>query len=319
MAAKAYVKRKTVGKYSAKKRTGGRYGKKTKKVGTSVAIKTLIAGEVQKVMSNGLHNEKRKIIMDLSLANASVMVNGKEAMKNCIRIPITAAIPTLAGAQSGPDVRRRTSNKIVVTGVNVRASFSVSEETRVMVMAYEPHDTVRKQLDAVPVEIRPSAAMGHVPEGWSTQLVNHHAMGLVSKHGPLMTKKSGTSIAMDTVDNTVFECRTASHSGRPVGAVFRKKFGGGLSRTVNWNQGPVEEVGAGHTAWKIHTVNEYWKLGKEYTYMYEGSNELTFDRSLEMMMYVDCPSLQASIVPEEIPLVGALIRNVVVDIYYHDK
>lgn len=259
--------------------------------------------------------------MELMLPESQVFINGKQMYHNCIRIPITGAIPAQAGVGQGSDVRRRRSNKIVVTGVNVRASFSASDETRVLLLPYEPHDDVKKYLNGVPLATEPSAADGLVPERFATRLVPYQSMGLLSKHGPLMVKKQGDTIALDTVDGTVYECRISTHSGKPIGPVVRKKFGGGaLRRTLNWNHGGAPNgVGMGYTAWTTHVLNEYWKLNKEYTYMYEGSTDQTFERDAEMFLYIDCPSLESKEIDEDTPLVGAVVRNVIVDIYYHDK
>lgn len=57
--------------------------------------------------------------------------------------------------------------------------------------------------------------------------------------------------------------------------------------------------------------------------MYEGKNEQVFERSAEMFLYVDCPSLESKEIREgdngEGTLVGAVIRNVVVDVYFHPQ
>ncbi|KAL9588990.1 MAG: hypothetical protein Q9179_007995 [Wetmoreana sp. 5 TL-2023] len=294
-------KRSRAGARTTKKKNGGRVAKKGATAG-STKLKAVIAGEVQK-------------------RETQVFVNGKSALHNCIRIPITDAIPAQAGVGQGPDVRRRRANKVVVTGVNVRASFSVSDEMRVMMLVYEPHETVRKHLDTVPCSTVPSAAQGDVPESIATALVPYQVLGLVSKHGPLMTRKAGSGIELDSVDNSVFESRVSTHGGKPIGSVVRKKFGGGdLRRTLNWNQGGnPKSVGMGYTAWSTHMMNEYWKLNKEFTYAYESMNDQVFERSAEMFLYVDCPSLEAREISEDTPLVGAVIRNVIVDVYFHDK
>ena len=38
-----------------------------------------------------------------------------------------------------------------------------------------------------------------------------------------------------------------------------------------------------------------------------------------MFLYVNCPSLESRDIGEETALVGAVIYNVVVDVYFHDK
>lgn len=312
-------KRTKYGRKTYKKKPGGRLSKKAGSAG-SAKLKTIIAGEVAKALNSGAQNERRKVTMCVKLPETQIFVNGKAAFCNCIRIPITDAIPAQAGSGHGPDVRRRRANKVVVTGVNVRASFSVSDEMRVMMVVYEPHETVRKHLDAVPCSTVPSAVQGEVPEAIETALVPYHMLGLVSKHGPLMTRKAGSSIELDSVDQSVFESRVSTHGGKPIGSVVRKKFGGGdLRRTLNWNQaGNPKAIGMGYTAWSTHLMNEFWKLNKEFTYAYENMNDQVFERSAEMFLYVDCPSLESRDIAEETPLVGAVIRNIIVDVYFHD-
>ena len=115
------------------------------------------------------------------------------------------------------------------------------------------------------------------------------------------------------------ECRVSTHAGKPIGTVQRKKYGAGsLRRTQNWDQPGSKNVGAGFTSWTTDTFNEYWKLNKEYTYMHEGLNEQVFDRGAELFMYADCPSLQSKEIQEEDEVEGAVLRSVIVDIYYHD-
>ncbi len=91
-----------------------------------------------------------------------------------------------------------------------------------------------------------------------------------------MVRKVGTGEMLDSVDGSPYESRVATYDGKPIGrllneagefsgVVFRKKFGGGLARTVNWDNGAVEDVGAGAQAWKTYLINEYWELKKPYT------------------------------------------------------
>ena len=170
--------------------------------------------------------------MELKLTETQVFINGKQMFNNCIRIPITAAIPAQAAI---PDDRRRHSNKIMCTGVNIRMSLSVSDDTRVMLFPYEPHESMKRSLSGVPLSLEPSASLGLVPETFGTRMVPFEMMGLVSKHGPLMTKKAGDGIALDSVDRSPFECRIATHAGKPIGLVKRARFGSGLNRTLNFN------------------------------------------------------------------------------------
>jgi len=325
-----------MGKIFAKKRvTGKGHGRQHKKKGasrvskkagsgplSSAKLDNLIARGIQKALSSGAQNERRKLTMEMNLGcdgPCPIFINTKHASDTCARIPVTAAIPAMSGSGSVSDVRRRGANKILVTGVNIRASFSVSDETRVMFFLYEPHATVREKLDLVRLSINPSPRQGLVPEGFKTVMATHYALGLVDKNGPLMTKKLGAHNVLDSVDGSPYESRVATHAGKPIGSVFRKSFGkGGLNRTVNWNQSGSGTVGAGYTAWRTELVNEYWKLNKQYTYTHEGQNDQVFEREAEMLMYVHCPSMESGDIPEALPVVGAMVRNVVVDIYYHD-
>jgi hypothetical protein len=314
----AYAKAKKIGRKSAaskKRRTSKKGGRKP----APTKIKSLVALEVQKVLNTGAHKEKRKVTMELCMPDTGVYINGKAAFNNTIRIPITAALPSMGGVGQGADVRRRGANKVMLTGVNVRASFSVSDETRVMLLPYEPHESVARTLASVGVSMEPDPRLGEVPEVLRTAMVPAGTLGLLSKHGPLMVKKSGSSIALDTGDGSVWECRVSNHAGKPIGAAYRAKFGSGvLRRTLNWNQSAADGVGLGYTAWSTHMVNQYWKLDKTYTYMYEGQNDQVFDRDAEMFLYVDCPSEQAREISEGTPIAGARVRNVIVDIYFHD-
>lgn len=326
---------KYVKKRSFSKGNGRVYKKKTarrskKVVGQSTKVKSLVATEVAKVLRAGVQNEKRKVTLEMRVPQNQVFINGKDALNNCIRVPVTEAIPAMEGSGQPADVRRRRANKVMVTGVNVRVYLSVSDETRVMAFVHEPHDSVRAHLTAVPLGTVPSAQQGLVPEAFETAMVPYYTTGIVSKHGPLMVKKAGTSVALDSVDDTPFESKLALHGGRPIGqlqsggSVYKKKFGGGaLRRTLNWDQSGNKSVGPGYIAWSTHAVNEYWKLNKVYSYMYEGSNDQVFERPAEIMLYVDCPSLQKmQIDGAEVEggkaLVGAVIMKVVVDVYFHD-
>lgn len=320
--AKTYKKGSSSGKKTAwrKKKTSGRVSKKgSGKTGTT-KLKSLVAQEVRKELQSGAQNERKKVTMALRLPETGVYANGKMQLNNCIRIPITSSIPSQAGAGDGPDERRRESNKIKVTGVNVRASFSVSDEMRLMMFVYEPHQTVQRHLNTVGLATVPSATEGYIPEEFATMMAPFGTLGLVSKHGPLMVKKAGETLVLDSVDGSIFESRVAKHAGRPIGAVVRKKFGGGgLRRTLNWNQSAAEGVGLGYTAWSTHMVNEYFELNKTYSYMYECVNDQQFERNVEMLLYVDCPSEEGlKMASKAQELMGARIRNVIVDIYYHD-
>jgi hypothetical protein len=325
--AKTYSKKRTVAKgRTGKKKTSGR-GLKKSGASSALKLKTLVATEVQKVLNSGAQNERRKVTMEMTIEDNQVYVNGKAALNNFIRLPITDAIPAQQGVGQGPDVRRRRANKIIITGVNVRASLSVSEETRVMLLPYEPHESVRQHMEKIPLQTNPDAKAGKVPEAFGTTMVPFHMTGIVSEHGPFMTKKCGSGIALDTADDTLFESRISNHAGKPIGVPVRKKFGNGgaLRRTQNWDQLGSRAAGLGYTAWTTHLVNEYWKLGRECTYMYEGQTKQVFERSVEMLMYIDCPSLESQEIKAKdeaqggVNLVGAVIRKVIVDIYFHDK
>ena len=75
----------------------------------------------------------------------------------------------------------------------------------------------------------------------------------------------------------------------------------------------------GFVAETTHIVNEYWKFRKEYSYMYEGMTEQAFDGSAEFFLYVGCPSAQLGAIDETVPVEGAKVGKVIVDVYFHDK
>ncbi len=329
--AKYFAKKRSTGgkgggRY-AKKKTAGRVSKKSA-LGSSTKLKTIVSNEIQKVLNSGAQNERRKVTMEMKLPCKQIFINGDARYNSCIRVPITSAIPAMACTSQAPDVRRRGANKVVVTGVNLRMSLSHADQVRVMAVIYEPHESMRANLKAVGIQTFPDAGLGHVPEQFGTQMAPYPAFGLVSKHGPFMTKKSGGGtekphLALDSVDGTPFECRTSTHAGKPIAPLYRKSFGGKvLQRTVNWDQGgQPDSTGLGYTNWTREVINEYWKLNKEYTYVHEGQNDQVFERCAEMLLYVDCPSLQCDDpgIPDEVPLVGAVLGSVVIDIYHHDK
>jgi hypothetical protein len=324
--AKYVAKKRSGGRYAGrytKKKTGGRHTKKKSGTATAGKQRAIIAAEVQKVLNSGAQNELRKVTLELLMDKRQIFVNGKGSGNNCLRIPVTVAIPAMAGPACSPDVRRRGSNKIMVTGVSVRVSVSASDETRMMVLLYEPHETVRKHLEMVSLQTLPNAEVGFTPEKFQTELVAYYNLGLVSKHGPLMTRRCGIGLALDSVDGTPFESRVATHPGRPMGKAMRKVFGGGgLRRTVNWDQAS-SEMGAGYTTWTTHRAMNHWTINKQYTYSHECESDPVFRGNLELLLYIDCPSLVGNPiggepVDDETQVVGAVVRNVLVDVYFHD-
>ena len=164
-AAKSWGKGKV--RYSRKK-TSSRVSKRS---GTSAKTKmdAMVAREVQKVLNSGALNEPRKVTMTLSLSETQIYINGKAAFNNCIRIPITAAIPAMAGASFSPDIRRKGTNKVVVTAVNVRLSFAKSNKTRVILFLYKSYKSVRNILDAkASILLDPSTSSRNVLEIFAT-------------------------------------------------------------------------------------------------------------------------------------------------------
>jgi len=66
-----------------------------------------------------------------------IYVEGEEAKRCYVRIPISAAIPTQQQAGAPPDERNRMSNKIMIKGFRVRGMVSYSGTIRAMALAYE--------------------------------------------------------------------------------------------------------------------------------------------------------------------------------------
>ncbi|KAL2052839.1 hypothetical protein ABVK25_006778 [Lepraria finkii] len=121
MAKASYTKKRTGGKAGGrymKKKAAGRVAKRSTTTSTA-KLDTLIARQVQKVLSSRALKERRKVTLELSLSQTQVFINGKASLYNTIWIPITDVIPSQQGTGYSSDVRRRRSNKIVVTGVNV--------------------------------------------------------------------------------------------------------------------------------------------------------------------------------------------------------
>ena len=340
MAKSSYAKKRTLSKYGRRyssRKSGSRVSKRSagsssKSVEKAVVEKVVVA-EVKRVMSSGKHIPTEKVTLSVDFwdgLSPNILVNGKQSLSNFTRLPITRAIPCMPIEPCGADFRRRTSNKIQIIGVSVRLSLLVSEQTRVMMFVYEPHEEVRRALDAsAPIITDPDVRIpGAVPEAFRTPRVSFLHAGLVSKHGPLMVRRAGEGEVLDSVDGSLFESRVATHGGKPIGrllnhggesggVVYRKKFGGGLARTVNWDNSAVEEVGAGAQGWTTHLIQEYWELRKPYTYVSENSSQQLFERDVEVGLYIDCPSADGrheSVEDKE--LIGAMMRNLIVDVYY---
>lgn len=287
-------------------------------------LRSLVSSEVNRVLKSGVQNESRKVTISFDLSSHNDQYNehyvgGKYKGFTCFRIPITDAIPAMSGSSQVPDVRRRGTNKLVVSAVNVRWSLCVTDETRVMMFPYEPHDRVREKLNAVPVALEPSAQDGNVPEKGRAQLVPYQMMGVISKHGPLMVRKSQRDILeLDSVDGSPYECRLSTHAGKPIGKVSRKVFGRGRgsNRTTNWDQ-TGEDTGMGFIHGTNEIINEFWRMKQTYDYAHEAMNEPNSHRTMELFVCIDCPSTINLEGTQDI--VGAKTRGLVLDIYYHDK
>ena len=336
MAKSSYAKKRTSAKYGRRystKKGGNRVAKRSAGSSSKSVVEKAVAAEMKRIMSSGKLSPTEKVTLSIDFweeLDPKILVNGKPSLFNFTRLPVTRAIPCMPTEACGPDFRRRTSNKIQVIGVSVRLSLLVSEQTRVMMFVYEPHDEVRRTLDAnAPIVTDPDVRIpGAVPEAFRTRRVSFFDAGLVSKHGPLMVRRAGEGEVLDSVDGTLFESRVATHGGKPIGrllkqdgesggVVYRKKFGGGLARTVNWDNSAVEEVGAGAQGWTTHLISEYWELRKPYTYVSENSSEQLFERDVEVGLYIDCPSVDGRHKDvEDKELIGAMMRNLVVDVYY---
>ena len=278
MAKASYTKKRTGTK------TGGRYTKKktvgrvAKRSGTTSTAKldALIARQVQKVLSSGALKERRKITLELSLPQTQVFINGKQSVCNSVRIPITSALPPQQGTAFAPDVRRRKENKLRVTGVNVRASFSVSDETRVMLVPYEPHESVRRHLEETTMVTEPNAELGGVPEGFVTQMVPFQHLGLVSEHGPLMTKKSSGHVLGG---QERFNCRDFQQETRTV------DWGLPCIWTCNFDNDPRKDRGVADYIGRVAYVVEIRDRPGERGWgkLYEAENDVGQEEDSEWM------------------------------------
>ena len=316
--AKFYKKKTT--KKTTKRKTYGTKGKK--KVLATTKVRRDVESEVRKYLASGLHNERRHICVRVETSPNVVLINTQDRMLSCIRVPITGLIPPMGGA---PDVRRRGSNKVEVTGVSLRVGIRAADPTRVMWLIYEPHESLQAHVNThVPVKVERELESDMVPKKGIVQstiftsMSSYWDIGLASKHGPLAVRKlSEGGVEFDSPDGGPYTSRVSSHAGRPIGKVEKETYAGGGGRTQNWNQGAAaEKVGAGWTPTKDYLFSRYWVLDKKYTYSDEESTMPAWDRSMELLVYVDCPSGMDGWNDQQ-PVVGANFK-MLVDIYYHD-
>jgi hypothetical protein len=267
----------------------------------------------------GLQNPARKVTLKWIMSDPFVYVNTKKAMYGCFRLPGTVVIPAQAGTHQAPDERRRHGNKVLVTRICVRVSLANADTTRLMLFPYEPPEQVVGKLAKVPLKLTPDPVLGEVPEIFDTVRVAYPSMGIVSEHGPLMTRKKAEGLELDDTDGTPYTSRIANHKGKPVGAVYRKKFGGKLMRTSNWGDSQILTDGVGYTAWDVHEEERTWELNRKYEYQYEVGTTKRFDRDLEIFGYVDCPSdKDRTHEKEDTAILGAVLKSVVIDVYFRD-
>jgi len=317
-------------KRTTKKKVSYRPSRKTASA-TSSKTKSL-ASQMKKMISSGELRESQKATYDITLSQRSVFVNTKEAFNNTICVPLTQMIPAQQACGQGPDDRFRRSNSVTIRGISVRLSLSVSDETRVVAFPYEPHESIWRNISQAPraLTVNTGAStkqvgVAGVADTVATIMFPFEKSGLTSEHGPFMTRKGCVDVGgkpqyrLDSPDGTPLDCRISTGSSRPLGGVVKKTFAAsGLQRTVNFDNSAKEDVGQGYTQWRTVTVSEYWKLDKKYVYGYEGDSQPMWERPLELLLCIDCPSMEKvnAALDENTPVVGAYIRGFSVDIYY---
>ena len=103
-----------------------------------------------------------------------------------------------------------------------------------IVLPYELYENIRAYLDKVPLATEPEARFNFIPKKFNTKIIPYYFFGLVSKYGPLITRKYKEIIDLDSVDGTPYKYCISIYTGKPAGAVFRKAFRKGiLKRTLN--------------------------------------------------------------------------------------
>ena len=78
MAKSPYIKKRGDADRYTKKKAIDRVAKRSD-IKTSIS-RALIAGEVQKVLNSGAHNERRKVTLIFSMKQNSMYINGKQSL-----------------------------------------------------------------------------------------------------------------------------------------------------------------------------------------------------------------------------------------------
>lgn len=221
-----------------------------------------------------------------------VFRDGRLALRNSIRLPVTQAIPM-------PEWLGQ--NKVVVETVCLRLTLAVAEETRMMAFLYEPHEEVRKQLDATVLVKEQNVRPEHVPVSFATKRVSFDETGLVSKYGPLMVRKDGSSSILDSSDGTPFESRVTTGVGKPIGDVKRERF--------EWH-------GTTHNMRTTHNVKWLWELKEGCVYAPVGWEHRASAGGTEMLLYIDSPATGVNTL-DMTSSAAATFSSMVVDIYYY--
>ena len=249
-----------------------------------------IAAEVARQMKQTAYGQRKKVTLRANLAFLKQDA-GKGGMPcDTVRLPITQAIPVMTGIV---DVRRRESNKVRVSGFNVRMSMLTKCEVRLMVLVFEPHDSIVEHLQQSPLDFQPPSDDSRVSEKFTSLYRSHSSCGLISEHGPLRVMKDANRLVLDSVDKSVYESRLAAHEGKPL-AQFKQTY-------------PSTET--------LVTVNEYFKLDRKYSYTYEGGAQTNFNRDLEALLVVDFPTLPSEKTTEAM---SHVMKGLIIDVYWQD-
>ncbi|PWW79893.1 hypothetical protein C7212DRAFT_361390 [Tuber magnatum] len=247
-------------------------------------------------------------------AEQTVYVQGPEAAQSYVRIPISAAIPTQQQAGAGPDDRNRTSNKIRIKGIRLRAWISTTATTRIMALVYENrHQNSVVGLVGTPphafkwgVKVASTTTTATTTSNQRRMLTAIEA-GMLSVHGPFATKHVANYMhSLDSTDGTLFTADLSKTSGKAIGSwswtqdgskVSRKrrfalKKDMGLMRTVNWTQQSNDQVGDGWIQSEGESIDAYCEINWNVETASEITRDLRNTGELEMMLGGICRPLE---------------------------
>jgi len=255
-------------------------------------------------------SQKVTITADVE-SGQTIYLQGPQAAQSYVRIPISAAIPTQQQAGAGPDNRYRTSNRIRIKGVRLRAWLSTTATTRIMRIVYENRhqSSVVALVGAPPYAFRwgvtPTSTTTTTTPSNQRRMLTSLEAGMHLIHGPFATRHVQSYMSnLDSIDGTLFTAGMSETTGKLFGSwswtednlkVTRKRRFArhkdmGLMRTVNWTQEQSGNVGDGFIQSVSEGIDGYCEINRNVEMASEVSSDLRNTGEIEMLLGVDMPA-----------------------------